>query len=151
MLSREKRPKNKPGLVELPEVLDSISSGLVSQLVVSEVMPFGVRLVAEVAGEPRLVSMVEKHVLAQQSLAEKHVRTGGALPAEVGMALHQVLLDSHHADFHHLNSRSLLNMAALFRKDHIHLVPNCTCRHRKISIQLDCTWDTWTPRERPHW
>ena len=62
-------------IVELPEVLDGISSGLVCQLVVSEVMPFGIRLVAQIAGEPRLVSMVEKHVLAQQSLAEEHVRT----------------------------------------------------------------------------
>ena len=75
-----------------------------SQLVVSEVMPFGVRLVAKVAGEPRLVSMVEKHVLAQQSLAEKHVRTGGALPPKARVVVHQVLLDPHHPSFHHFQA-----------------------------------------------
>ena len=91
-------------LVELPEVLDSISSGLVSQLVVSEVMPFGVRLVAQVASEPRLVGMVEEHVLAQQSLAEEHVRTGGALPPKARVVVHQVLLDPHHPGFHHFQA-----------------------------------------------
>ena len=103
-----------PRKPSLPKVFDGVSARLMGKLVVPEVVPFGIRLVTQVTGKPRLICVVKHHVFAEEPLTKEHVRTGGALPAEVGMALHQVLLDSHHAGFHHLNSRSLLNMAALF-------------------------------------